>query len=190
MSAHHVVIARFCEDVTWLQRLPLGWTHRVIQKGVDLPNLGREASSYAWWIEHHHDQIDPDGTYAFLQGHPFEPHGVRMSHLREVDRFQPLGRDRIEERFSDGWIEGRTLGTEWQHAAPDAWRQWVSSAHAPPDRHEFTIGAQFLVRGRALVARPASWWRYFGAWNHHGYRPWLSERLWSYIMDPDRYPCR
>lgn len=188
MAARHTVIARFNEDVTWVRDLPRDWTHRIVQKCVDLPNHGREASSYCWWIWAHYGKIDPEGTYAFLQGHPFEPHGVRLYHLREVSRFEALGRDRIEERFSDGWIEGRGLDPVWRDAAVHAWQSWVSLSRPPPERHEFVIGAQFLVPGRVLLARPIAWWHDLGSWACFQHRPWILERLWQYILDPESYP--
>lgn len=188
MSDRAVIVARWNEDVSWLSDLPSGWRPEVVQKDRDLPNTGREASSYCWWVSRNRDRIDPAGTYAFLQGSPYEPHGFRPPHLVEVDGFAPLGRDVVTERFADGWIEGRNLGPEWAHAAAGAWRAWVSRTERPPEYNSFVIGAQFLVPGRALLARPDGWWRAYGSWCCYGHRPWIAERIWRYVMDAERYP--
>lgn len=188
MADRRIIVARYCEDTTWTQRPPAGWETEIVQKGLDLPNEGREASSYCWWIATHYDGIDPEGTYAFLQGSPFEPHGFRLWQLREVDGFEALGRDRITEQFLDGWIETRPLGREWHGAAETAWKLWVSQDQPPPIEHSFRIGAQFLVPGRVLLARSRDWWEAYGTWLRYGHRPWIAERIWQYIMAPSQFP--
>ena len=40
-----LVVARFEEDVTWLEKVPADVVKVGIQKEVDLPNIGRESFS-------------------------------------------------------------------------------------------------------------------------------------------------
>lgn len=60
------VIARFNESINWAE----GLDKIVIQKGVDMPNIGREPASYLWFIIHNYEMLD--GEYVFCQGNPFD----------------------------------------------------------------------------------------------------------------------
>lgn len=63
------ILARYMEDVSWAKDLD----HVVIQKGVDMPNIGREPASYFYYLITHDFKADPEGTeYVFTQANPFD----------------------------------------------------------------------------------------------------------------------
>lgn len=60
-----IVIARYNESMDWYSSLA---NVVVVQKDRDLPNIGREPSSYVWYILNHWGTLN--GIYFFLQGDP------------------------------------------------------------------------------------------------------------------------
>ncbi|WP_272698758.1 DUF3431 domain-containing protein [Desulfovibrio sp. Fe33] len=70
-----VIIARYCEDVSWADAL--GFDHVIYDKGGGLgpdarvlPNIGREAHTYFSHIVAEYDALAP--VNVFLQGDPFD----------------------------------------------------------------------------------------------------------------------
>ena len=59
-----IVVAKYKEDLSWLGDIH----HVVIEKDKDVPNIGREPSSYVWYILQNYESLD--GVYFFLQGDP------------------------------------------------------------------------------------------------------------------------
>lgn len=62
------IIARYKEDISWADNL----NKDVIQKEVDLPNIGREPSSYLLWILNNYEKLNDEEEYVFCQGNPFD----------------------------------------------------------------------------------------------------------------------
>lgn len=60
------VVAKCYENTDWTKDL-----HAVIvEKDVDMPNVGREPASYFYYIIANYNALK--GDYCFLQGHPFD----------------------------------------------------------------------------------------------------------------------
>lgn len=169
-----LVVARYNENTDWATgKLPEGWECRVVQKGVDLPNVGREASSFLWFMAT--QEIDPDTTYAFLQGDPY-PHGFDFSQLREVEGYVPLG-CHVLNADHDGHPHHGGLRLAFHL------REWVGGAI--PDRFIFHAGAQFMVPGRVILQRPRSWYAEMQARVSQGQGAWIMERLWPHVWPLD-----
>lgn len=64
-----LVVARHTEDLSWLDKVDPVWHRTIITKGQQVPNTGREASSYLWAMEN--ICYEDDGWVCFLQGNPF-----------------------------------------------------------------------------------------------------------------------
>lgn len=164
-----LVVARLGEDLGWATAVKAD-DLIVVQKGVDLPNVGREASSWLWFLAN--AQIDPGVTYAFLQGDP-APHGVSVADLRAVDNFTPLG--------------GLVLTCDQDGAPHHAGlplvkraRQWLDAE--VPTSITFHAGAQFLLPGRLALARTREWYAALRkAVEADEYGPWVMERLWRLV---------
>lgn len=71
-----LVVARHNEDVSWTK----DYDAFIVQKDEHLPNIGREPSSYLWYIINHWGELR--GEYVFLQGNPHE-HCLLSNKLRE-----------------------------------------------------------------------------------------------------------
>jgi hypothetical protein len=163
------VVARYQEEFDWSAS---PWPARIIQKGRELPNAGREASSYAWFCAF--EPIEPEQTYAFLQGDP-RPHAFEWSQLRQVDRFTPLGAYHLTE-LPDG---------SPNHPGLQLARACEELQIAPiPDEFHFTAGAMFLVPGHAILRRDPRFWAWLqGRVSANDWlNPWVMERIWPYLL--------
>ena len=78
-----IVIAKYNEDINWSNNYD---NVVVVQKGRDLPNKGREASSYLWWIIKNYNDI-PEKVH-FLQGNPFAhtDENLKSTYFPESDK--------------------------------------------------------------------------------------------------------
>lgn len=103
-----MVVARYCEDISWISRVPPEIEIFIMNKGPDdcclpplsrrhiyetfaLSNVGREAHSYLSYIVSHFSDL-PDKVI-FTQGDPFEhsPHFLNLvTEYHQWPRFQPL----------------------------------------------------------------------------------------------------
>lgn len=165
-----VVVARYNEATDWSVS---PWPVRIVQKDRDIVNAGREASSYAWFVAT--QPVDPDRTYAFVQGDPF-PHGFAWNQLRTVDRYEPLGVHVLQEdRCGNPHHAGLRVEDSWAE---------LDLLDPVPETIEFHAGAQFLVPGRVLLVRPRSWWADLARRVSDGgpLSPWVMERLWPYFL--------
>jgi hypothetical protein len=155
----YLVVARHREDLGWLDKLPDGWEPMVVEKGRDLPNTGREATSYLWAIEMLYDSLEDDDIVAFVQGDPFDhcpdllarlPVRVRSFDPHGVGGFLDFG-TAYQPTFADGSSHHPGIPVR---AAYEKWlnRPW-------PGHVMFTGGAQFAVSGTMLKKRPVDWYR-------------------------------
>jgi len=160
------VIARYNEDVTWANSLELKF---IVQKDIHLPNKGREASSYLWYIINFYDELN--GTYRFRQGH--EGHTVHQFNLKGC---------------LDPEVPGFNYGLNILKGAKDL------NLKIPEDEIIFSEGAQFDVPHNKILQRSLSWYENaydFAIRDHdkepynpnNNMGPWVLERLWKYIFD-------
>lgn len=158
------IVARYNE-----RPFTLPWKQFVVRKGVDMPNEGREAGSFFWWMAHEH--ISKTGMYAFLQGDP-TAHGE--INLRHVDSFTPLGSWRVRCDL---------YGSPHHHGLPivEYWERWIGGT--PPETLDFTAGGQFLVPGKVLLRRSKEEYeRMLDDMCQLEDAPWVMERLWPYYF--------
>ena len=67
MMKKTIVVAKYKEDLSWIEKYD---NVVVIEKEVDMPNVGREPASYILYILEHYEELE--GEYIFLQGDPYE----------------------------------------------------------------------------------------------------------------------
>lgn len=161
------IIAQHNEDVTWASQL----NRMIIRKGIDLPNIGREASSYLFFICKNYFKIDRNTDYVFCQGDPFD-HGFQVS---KTGRY---------------WGRVHTCGPDGlpQHAGLDLGSFCLKLGLAPYTEYTFRAGAQFKVSGEEILGR--SW-----EWYQNAYKvsledplaPWMFERVWPDIFTSLKY---
>ncbi|HSE45231.1 MAG TPA: hypothetical protein VLA89_07865, partial [Gemmatimonadales bacterium] len=134
---NYLIVARHQENLGWLSATPEGWTPFVVYKDIDLPNEGREASSYFYALAKIHYR--PGDTLAFLQGDPFQH--IRPDVLRErltgpIKGFTHLS-EMIVADDADGhpWHPGLPVGKRFD--------EWIGGDR--PEMFEFPAGAQFAI---------------------------------------------
>lgn len=174
-----LVIARYKEDISWVDRLPEGWTPVVIQKKTeelegDMPNAGREPASFLFAVARDYSRIKPDDLWAFVQGNPFD-HCVNFLDklLQEPDGYTPLG------GHSTMISDGTGMPTHPRLPLAEKYEEWIGRPF--PGTVVFTPGGQFMVRGRDLLRYPRDWYLKVMDEVTPAYNPYIAERIWAEI---------
>lgn len=148
------IIARYNEDVGWAKDL----NHFIVQKGEHLPNEGREASSYLWYIKENYDKLD--GDYVFCQG-------KRGDHP-SWDK-APTHRCGITGAPHHPSLDIKGLASQLGIELP----------------HEITFrgGAEFKVSAEQIRRYPKEWYeKAYTLANEYPQGAWIFERLWGLIF--------
>ena len=167
-----IVVAKYNEFTGWLDQIK-GWEPFIVEKGVHLPNEGRESLSYIWYILENWDNLE--GYYLFVQGNP-SPHWG--SFINEINSMEPqdfkwCGCDEYS-CSQDGFP---------QHNGLDI-ANFAKDIHIDiPEKLTFKAGGQFMVSASTILGKKKSF--YEDLWALHekyGKAPWIIERLWGYIF--------
>lgn len=150
------IIARYNEDISWARGKCF-----IVQKDEHMPNIGREPSSYFWYIIEHYDELE--GDYLFVQGDPFP-------HMKSFDNFGPtLTCDK------DG---------SPHHAGLDIHGLAKQLDLPLLDKYEFQAGCPIRTTTDSIKKRPLSWYKKaLELSNDYPQGPWIFERLFKYIFD-------
>lgn len=171
--AVHVVVAKYKEDISWI---PPGLCVYVYDKGPDgnIPNVGREAETFARFIVEKYDDLREDDTVYFLQGNPFDhcPDILRVLGT-PVTHLTPLG---VVYR-SDGY------GFPEHPGLPIAEKHGMVCACPQKETWDFVAGAQYAVPCTRILAKShADWRRVHALLQNHTICPWTMERLWPCVF--------
>lgn len=151
------VIAKYKENIDWANQ----FEHFVVEKEVHLPNKGREASSYLWWILENYYKL-PDEVH-FLQGNPF---------------------DHCDGNFKSTWYP-----TSDKRGCPAHCGLRIEEISEPlniklPDTWVFPAGANFTVSREELLKYDYEWYQLaYKLSMEHEQGAWIFERLWGLIYD-------
>jgi glycosyltransferase involved in cell wall biosynthesis len=173
----HLVVARHEEDTSWYSRIPSGWKLLEVQKGRELPNTGREASSFLWAILHLYPTLQPDDVVAFVQADPFD-------HTPDIDLFLLLDRPTTGFRaLGDYTYLSNGDGTPHHAGIPvkERYEEWLGKKW--PGVVRFSPGGQFCVPGSAILRHPPAFWQRLLDVMGEEWNPWILERLWPSILE-------
>lgn len=173
-QVNHLVVAVYNEDTGWLDSIE-GWEPLVVTKNVDLPNEGRECSSFFFGIQKLYRSLRPDDRVACVQGNPFEHCGDLAVGLEQTGPFVPLGH----------WHTTCDIDGKPHHPGlplAEYWRDWIGTE--PPAELSFTPGGQFSVSADVLHARPLEDYQRMVGEMSRPDAPWVMERLWPYYLYP------
>jgi len=192
-----IVVARYKEDITWIDKLPASLLPLVVQKGRDLPNKGREPTSFLWAILHMYDVIDPDDLWVFVQGNPF-PHTTnfidRMHMAHNVSGFQPIaGGPPVvvtwkatgkQEVFKEPFMTDAEGNPHHPGLPVGLWYEKWMKRPFPKKGVPFYPGGQFMCDGRTLRYRDKSFYRmlYDDVMTENNATPYVMERLWPSLL--------
>lgn len=178
----HLVVARYKEDVTWVNQLK-NWNAIVIQKQTeelvgDMPNAGREPSSFFFAVGRNYDSIQPDDIWAFVQGNPFDHCPELFTELeRSTKGFRWLGSAR---KITDG--TGKPEHPNLPVA--DKYKEWLERKWS--ENITFCPGGQFVLLGRNLLHYPREWYLRLMDDFTTAYNAWVAERLWGKIYADEK----
>ncbi|GAB7021636.1 DUF3431 domain-containing protein [Salidesulfovibrio brasiliensis] len=208
MNGVHLIIARYREDVEWVDAL--GYPATVYDKSGDplpgtvpLPNIGREAHTYLTHIIRHYDELAD--LNVFLQGGPFDhlfPHGGTPDDLRAAI----AGCRRMNRPFTGlAWfkLDCDGLGRPHDLKKPEnegRWNGWgrdipvaeifekLFAAETPERFIARGATGNFAVRAERIRTRPRAFYEYAlslieaDPGDHHN-TGHAFERLWHLIFN-------
>lgn len=158
-----------------------GWEPFVVRKDAQVPNEGREASSFLWAMRKLHRDARPADVFAFVQGNPFPHCADLLAQLRRPVRgFRWLGD--LHETREDGGPHHPGLPVGEKH------REWTGRPW--PGVVWFAAGGQFTLTGRELRRHKPAFYRKLQRQMSQGEMPWVAERLWGEIFAWEGAGCR
>ena len=164
-----LVIAQHHENVRWAENLPSGWEPWVVTKDRDVPNEGREASSFLWAMRQLRGRT---GTSAFVQGNPFHHEPDLLGKLRPSNRFRWLGHPHLSTADGGPHHVGLPVKARFE--------KWTGKPF--PGEVWFAAGGQFILPLAMLRNRPAVWYENLQAQACEDENPWVLERLWGLML--------
>lgn len=177
-----LIVARWQEDLQWTAQIPPDWRLDVVQKGIHLPNRGREPSSFLWWIDTHYEKIQPESRYGFVQGDPFDHAPHMLEQLAEpVTGFRVLSSSAPFRSDGNGAPHHAGVPVAACH------ERWLGAPMG--GEIEFWPGGQFVLDGATLLRHPREFYRrmFDDLVGSDGLEPWAAERLWPAIFSEERW---
>lgn len=173
MARSILVVARHNEDISWLGKVTGGWNVKVVQKNNDIPNKGREVSSFFMAMFQLYPEINNDDVLVFVHGDPFHHCPNLMERLKgSFTGYTPLGIDKLFCR-EDGSPHhpGLPVGEKF--------KEWFG--HDFPSYVEFHPGGEFAITGKELKSYPIDFYRDKMWESMEDEVAWVFERLWKYF---------
>lgn len=157
------VIARWNEDISWIKG-----KHIIVQKDVDMPNVGREPASYLWWIIQNYDNLPKE--VHFLQANPF---------------------DHVDENFNAKWWADSDITGNPHHPGLDIKTVADQLGIVCPTDWKFPAGMCVKVPRKEIKKYPLEWYeKALTLCIEFPQGPWIFERLWSLMfgLSPGQKP--
>lgn len=158
----HYVIARHTEDISWAKDLQ----KTVIQKGVDMPNLGREPASYFLFIIENYEMLS--GEYVFCQGNPFDHSHDFLSKIQDTNYVGQL-------HISDCNGEPSDRGFNIDNLL-------IELGLPTKSEYKFRAGCQFKVSAEEIKSHPYELYVKMLYLEMQGRNPWAFERMMPIIF--------
>lgn len=169
-----VVVARYSEDITWVNRL---YSNVVILSKNEMVNVGREASSYVWFMWKNYDSLQ--GDYVFCQGNPFDHCSDFIAAVAERRRHYGLicrwpechqNADMLKPLDIVDFVATLAVHTG----------VWIDVNMA---RFYFANGAQFRVSSDEIRARNKEFYeKLYHISVSIPKAPWVMEALWGHLI--------
>jgi hypothetical protein len=164
-----IVVARYLENKKWFEKYPEA---RVYTKNVDIPNFGRESSTYLHHIIENYDNL-ADFTI-FCQADPFD----------HIASFEDLIKD-YEHDYKEygGWfVSSKGDGTP-QHAGLRVDDASMKFFGRTLPEYGFVSGAQFVVSKERIRSRSKEFYESLLQYcKDDTDAPWVLERLWRLVF--------
>ncbi len=120
-----LVVAVWNEDTGWLEKVPQSWDLMVLRKGIDLPNVGREAATFLAAMAM--PEVRAADYVACVQGSPLDhaPNLIaRLAAPRETP-FEWLGEPHLSDRMGGPWDRLPIVAGAAIRRLPEARLDWL-----------------------------------------------------------------
>ncbi len=197
MKSGIVIIARYNEDVNWVNKLTIPYL--IYNKGShidiehkNIPNEGREGETYLRYILEHYENLP--NYITFCQGNPFahcdvEGRGVRAhpGYHVDIDFIQAVNEYQIQNEVCalGHWIVIEDLNG-FPHAVGYGMVDMMHSLNIPclVENFTFAAGAQYIVSQSHILNKSKKWWENcYEKYNNNPRSPWIFERIWPVIFN-------
>ena len=194
MATYQVVIARYLENIQWVEKLKI--PHFIYNKGPEIlnsmsryniiarpENMGRESETYLYHIIENYDQL-PD-YLVLLQGNPFDHCPSVLSILEnhpDTQRLIPLGSHLKRESLLSEF--------NWPEFKPAVCDLLAIFGIEMPSLLRHATGAQYLVPKQAILQHPKKLYEQCIRRLNYSTNPvegWVMERIWPYIFGTRNY---
>lgn len=187
------VVARYRENLDWMNLLLC--KSIVYNKGpelrhtkqnvVNLHNLGRESQTYLEFIVSNYDDIQPNNTYVFLQGHPFEPHIVNIKEINDVGpvkEFTPFGQYVFREGPRGPVNQQFPMGIPIVEFCDLLFK---NSPIRDGSVNIYNLGGQFAVSGKLILSRDINFYKFVNRCllKKNPIEGHIMERIWHIIFN-------
>lgn len=186
MNKLHVVISRFAADTSWVNKLPVGVSFDIFNKGNDLdsmiklPNIGRESHTYLYYIIKNYDKL-PENI-CFLQDNPFD-HSPNV--LNNINKFLDSGSDKNFTYLSENIIKCDMDGRPHHSGLKIGEFLNKIGLVVSNDIVEFGAGAQFIVDKKSILKHDISFYEKTISYlnNINPSEAYVLERIWGIIFN-------
>jgi hypothetical protein len=182
-----VVIASYKEDLSYVERINANTI--VYDKGdrglgIQLPNVGREAHTYAYHIVNNYKSL-PEWT-AFIQGNPFDHAPHVLSLINDFDKISDSNKNEKFYFVGNAIVKCDINGLPHHGGLDLAGFQIALFDTIVQMDMMFVAGAQFIVHRDLIKNKKLSFWKNIlrvleGDKYPDG--PWCAERMWTYIFN-------
>jgi hypothetical protein len=185
---NHIIIARYNEDITWVNNLKLPYTiynkgpNDIASPSIKLPNIGREADTFMYHIITNYESLSD--TLTFLQGNPFD-HCTDLFNILEknydTNTIVPVGGGLISNTLNNLPGQEHRDSLKLVVEATDTY-SYYENLITP--QYSFVWGAQYIVPKKFIVNKNLEFWKKLYYANQRAYvGPCVLERMWPYIFN-------
>jgi len=195
ISQKEIVVAKYNEDLTWLDSLNDGKVTIYnkgdgdLSDGVKLPNIGREPQTYFYHIVNNYNNLS-EWTF-FTQGRPFDhvKNFVEIINNWSVDKPNTINVQDKGFFFSNGVfskpLKSFSNGRPYHTSILNIDELWSSLFTCePPTEYEFTAGCIFCLHKDLILSRDVEFYKKcLNLSETVEDSPWEFERMIQYIFN-------
>jgi hypothetical protein len=170
-----VIIAKYEEDISWVQKLEIPVIIYDKSIGGNLPNIGRDLHTYAHHIAENYDNL-ADLTF-FIQGNPFDHCAKILNIMSEAD-------DTPFKALTDIYRLTHKSGLPYYSSLPLEEAYYQLAKKPLPELIIFISGAQFVASRDKLYEHSRDFYVKMAKMaEQNSYYPHIFERLIAILID-------
>jgi hypothetical protein len=175
---YHVISARYNKPVDFLEQLE--WPYTVIQKGVDVPNVANEATSYLHYIIQNYDNLPKNSIFIHDEDESWHHEGKITENLKKWIQEYETSADGEYYNFNNK--DTGDLDPDWHKTNPALQSFLNTCFKESPVLKKTKCCAQFIVSRDRIRQRPKEFYETMNEWflsNTDGQGNGREDNLWS-----------